>query len=357
MRLLLSGGGTGGHLFPAIAVAEECTGRNDNADILFVGTKAGLEARLIPEQGWEIRYVLSGGIKGRGLAGAVAGLFKAFWGFLQSIKIIADFRPGVILGMGGYASAPAIVAGRLFGISSAIHEQNAMPGLANRLLGHFANRVFLTYPESGRFFSAGKTIVTGNPVRKEFLENGLKATGENEKFTVFVFGGSRGAHRINEVVSEAMTGSLRAEKIRLIHQTGANDLEDINKRYRDAGIDAEVQPFIDDMLAAYMKADLVICRAGATTIAELMAMGKPSLLIPYPYAADDHQATNAQALVDAGAAEMILEFDLDAGLLAGRIKSLMADEKRICEMGKRAAGLARKDTARIICEELQKLAA
>jgi len=144
MRLLLSGGGTGGHLFPAIAVAEECAGRYDDTDILFVGTKAGLEARLIPEQGWPIRYVLSGGIKGRGPVAATAGLFKAFWGLLQSIRIIADFRPGVILGMGGYASAPAIVAGRLFGISSAIHEQNAIPGLTNRLLGHLANRVFLT---------------------------------------------------------------------------------------------------------------------------------------------------------------------------------------------------------------------
>ena len=152
MRLLLSGGGTGGHLFPAIAVAEEYVQGDENADILFVGTKAGLEARLIPEHGWPIRYVYSGGITGRGPLGVLAGLFKAFWGLFQSIKIIADFRPGVILGMGGYASAPAIVAGRLFGISSAIHEQNAMPGLTNRLLGHVVSKVFLTYPESGRFF-------------------------------------------------------------------------------------------------------------------------------------------------------------------------------------------------------------
>jgi len=357
MRLLLSGGGTGGHLFPAIAVAEECAGRYDDTDILFVGTKAGLEARLIPEQGWPIRYVLSGGIKGRGPVAATAGLFKAFWGLLQSIRIIADFRPGVILGMGGYASAPAIVAGRLFGISSAIHEQNAIPGLTNRLLGHLANRVFLTYPESGRFFSERKTIVTGNPVRKEFLSAGLRTKEKNVRFTVFIFGGSLGAHRINEVVSEALTGPLKGEQIRIIHQTGDRDLEGIKKRYEEAGTDAEVHPFIDDMPGAYMKADIVICRAGATSIAELMALGKPALLIPYPYASDDHQAKNAQALVDAGAAEMILESELDAGLLAGKIKSLMGDEKKVCEMAKRAAGLARKDAMKIICEELHKLAA
>lgn len=357
MRLLLSGGGTGGHLFPAIAVAEECLKCSDKKDLLFVGTKAGLEAKLIPEQGWPIRYVSSGGIKGRGPFGAIAGLFKAFLGLLQSIRIIADFRPGVILGMGGYASAPAIVAGRLLGISSAIHEQNAMPGLTNRVLGHFVNRVFLTYPESGRFFSTAKTIVTGNPVRKEFFEGSLKAKEKNSKFTIFVFGGSRGAHRINEIVSEAMTGPLNSDKIKLIHQTGQKDLEHVTTQYKEAGIDAEVQPFINDMPGAYIKSDLVICRAGATTIAELMAMGKPSMLIPYPYAADDHQAKNAQALVDAGAAEMILESDLNKGLLAERIKSLMADKKRVSQMGKMAAELSRKDTTRIICEELQRLAA
>jgi UDP-N-acetylglucosamine--N-acetylmuramyl-(pentapeptide) pyrophosphoryl-undecaprenol N-acetylglucosamine transferase len=259
--------------------------------------------------------------------------------------------------MGGYASAPAIVAGRLLGISSAIHEQNAMPGLTNRVLGHFVNRVFLTYPESGRFFSAAKTIVTGNPVRKEFTEGSPKAKEKNSKFTIFVFGGSRGAHKINEVVSDAMTGPLSSDKIRLIHQTGAKDVEYVNMRYKEAGIDAEVQPFINDMLSAYINSDLIICRAGATTIAELMAMGKPSLLIPYPYAADDHQAKNAQALVDAGAAEMILESELNKGLLAERIKSLIADKKKVSKMGKMAAELSRKDTTRIICEELQRLAA
>jgi UDP-N-acetylglucosamine--N-acetylmuramyl-(pentapeptide) pyrophosphoryl-undecaprenol N-acetylglucosamine transferase len=259
--------------------------------------------------------------------------------------------------MGGYASAPAIVAGRLLGISSAIHEQNAMPGLTNRVLGHFVNRVFLTYPESGRFFSAAKTVVTGNPVRKQFHEGSLKAEGKNSQFTVFVFGGSRGAHRINEVVSEAMTGPLKAYKIRLIHQTGYNDLEGIKRHYEEAGIDAEVRPFIDDMLDAYMRSDLVICRAGATTIAELLALGKPSLLIPYPFAADDHQAKNAAALAKAGGAEMILESELGAELLAEKIKLLMNDEERLCHMGKLAAELARKDTTRVICEELQKLAA
>jgi UDP-N-acetylglucosamine--N-acetylmuramyl-(pentapeptide) pyrophosphoryl-undecaprenol N-acetylglucosamine transferase len=232
-----------------------------------------------------------------------------------------------------------------------------MPGLTNRLLGHVVSKVFLTYPESGRFFSAAKTIVTGNPVRKEFLEAGFKVKEKNAKFTVFAFGGSRGAHRVNEVVSEALTGPLSGEEIRVIHQTGDKDLEGIKRRYEKAATDAEVHPFIDDMLGAYMEADLVIGRAGATTIAELMALGKPSILIPYPYAADDHQARNAQVLVDAGAAEMILESELDAGLLAERIKDLMADENKICEMSKKAAALAKKDTTRIICEELQKLAA
>lgn len=361
MRLLIAGGGTGGHLFPGIAVAEEFTSLKDNDEVLFVGTRQGLEGKILSEYGWPVMYVKAGGIKGKGFVKAVKGVCKMAVGAIQSIGIIRKFRPATVLGVGGYAAVPAVIAGRLLGVRSAIHEQNAMPGLSNRLLGRFVNRVFLTYPESVRFFPSEKVRITGNPVRKSILKSiaQAKAGGDAGKiFTLFILGGSQGARKINDVVIEAFlnTDLLTGTEIKVIHQTGEADFERVKKIYEGINIEAQVYPFIRDMARVYLDADLVICRAGATTIAELLAAGKPSILIPYPFAADDHQRLNGEGLVNAGAAKMIIERDLTAKGLAGEVKRLVDDRAQLAIMSKRTLELSRPDAAAIICRELRSLA-
>ncbi len=361
MKLLIAGGGTGGHLFPGIAVAEEFTSMGDSNEVLFVGTKSGLEGKILPEYGWPVSFVMAEGIKGKGFFKTVKGLFKMLLGSLQSIGIIRKFRPSTVLGVGGYAAVPAVIAGKLLGVSSAIHEQNAMPGLSNRLLGRLVNRVFLTYPESERFFPAEKVRVTGNPVRKSILQSFAetgKSVDSGKKFTLFIFGGSQGARRINDVLMEIFFNSELAgiENLKVIHQTGDADFESVKKCYEEMNIEAEVYPFIKDMASIYLEADLIICRAGATTIAELLAAGKPAILIPYPYAADDHQRLNGEALVKKGAATMILEKDFTSERLSGEILRLFDDRKLLKEMSQKTVALARPDAAARICEEMRNLA-
>ena len=361
MKLLIAGGGTGGHLFPGIAVAEEFTALKESNEVLFIGTKNGLEGKILPEYEWPVSFVTAEGIKGKGFFKTVKGLSKMLLGSLQSIGIIHRFRPSAVLGVGGYAAVPAVIAGKLLGISSAIHEQNAMPGLSNRLLGRLVNKVFLTYPESERFFPAEKVRVTGNPVRKSILKSfdeRKKSVDSGKKFTLFIFGGSQGARRINDVLMEIFFNSELAgiENLRVIHQTGDADFESVKKCYEEMNIEADVYPFIKDMASIYLEADLIICRAGATTIAELLAAGKPSILIPYPYAADDHQRLNGEALVKEGAAMMILENDMTSERLSGEIRRLVDDRKLLAEMSEKTVALARPDAAARICEEMSNLA-
>ena len=360
MKLLIAGGGTGGHLFPGIAVAEEFTALKETNEVLFVGTKNGLEGKILPEYGWPVSFVTAEGIKGKGFFKTVKGLFKMLLGSLQSIGIIRKFRPSTVLGVGGYAAVPAVMAGKLLGVSSAIHEQNAMPGLSNRLLGRFVNRVFLTYPESERFFPAEKVRVTGNPVRKSILKSFAEkeqSADSGKKFTLFIFGGSQGARRINDVLMEIFFNSELSvnENIKVIHQTGEADFERVKKCYEEMNIDAQVYPFIKDMAGIYLEADLIICRAGATTIAELLVAGKPAILIPYPYAADDHQRLNGEALVKKGAAAMILEKDLTSQRLSDEIRRLFDDRKLLKKMSQKALAMASPDAAARICEEMRNL--
>lgn len=359
--MLIAGGGTGGHLFPAIAIAEELKARGGDNEVLFVGTTKGIEGRVLPERGWAVRYIAAEGIKGKGLAGKVKGMLKLLYGAVQSMGVIRTFRPGVVLGVGGYASAPAVLAGRLMGIRSAIHEQNAMPGLTNRVLGKVVDRVFLTCPESGRFFSSKKVEVTGNPVRREILQS-LRESGaaddREERFTLFIFGGSRGARRINEVAVETFCGQDVAGKdLKVIHQTGDDDYGWVVKSYEEAGVDAEVYPFISDMASAYMRADIVICRAGATTISELLAAGKPSILIPYPFAADDHQRLNAEAVAREGAARMVPDGELDSNRLSEEVGKLFNRRALLEDMGKKAEKLSKSDAAGRICDGIIRMAA
>lgn len=356
MRLLLAGGGTGGHLFPAVALAEQLRHEDPAGEVLFVGTERGLEFRLLPELGWPLRTIPMSGWAGLGLAArfrAVGGLVKSLG---QSRRIIKSFRPDVVVGVGGYASVPVLLAARLGGVPYLIHEQNAWPGLANRLLGRWARRVCLSFNEAGKAFRRAPVVLTGNPVRAA-MERCPELPGDESR--LLVFGGSHGARAINRVMVAALPQLTRWRGVlQIIHQTGASEVETVRAGYRAAGWpEVEVVPFITDMAAAYARASLVVCRAGATTLAELTACGRPAVLIPYPFAANNHQMLNAQALASKGAAIMIEERDLKAEELGLLIDGLLADRARLVSMSATARSLARPGAAARLLAECRAVAA
>lgn len=350
MRLIIAGGGTGGHLFPGIAVAEEFLARGPENQVLFVGTSRGIEARMLPKLGYPLALISASGMKGLGTARKLLSAGRLLYGYAQSRKILKEFRPDLVLGVGGYASAPLLLAARGMGIRRFIHEQNAAPGLTNKILGRFVDGIFISMPESAGFFPKKITIMTGNPIRKEILwgfQERVRSVGDC--FSVLVFGGSAGAHRINTALIEALPHLESVKhRLRITHQTGDKDAERVREAYRSRGFQAQVTSFIDNMSAAYGAADLVVCRAGATTIAEVTACGKGCIFIPYPYAADDHQRKNAESLLARGAGFMVLEEDLSGELLAADILALMEHPERLAEVERNARGLAQLDAAQAI---------
>jgi len=327
MRLLIAGGGTGGHLFPGIAVAEEFLSRDPGNQVLFVGTEHGIEGRLLPRLGFRHEFITAAGIRRKNRLSQMKGLVMLLYGYSQSRKILRQFRPQLVLGVGGYASGPVLMAARGLQIRRFIHEQNAIPGFTNKFLSRFAEKIFISLDESRSFFPAEKLVLTGNPVRKEILAETRRTEEEpREKgtFNILVFGGSAGAHSINMAVSAALP-LLRGERERLsiTHQTGEKDLPEVSLAYQAEQLQAKVVPFIEDMAAAYRDADLIVCRAGATTIAEVTACGKPCIFIPYPHAVDDHQRLNAEALLKQDAGFMLLERELSGESLAQLILCLL----------------------------------
>ncbi|MCA3016761.1 MAG: undecaprenyldiphospho-muramoylpentapeptide beta-N-acetylglucosaminyltransferase [Myxococcaceae bacterium] len=356
MRVLIAGGGTGGHLFPGIALAEEVVTRHPKNDVVFVGTTRGLEARVVPENGFVFEPITSRGLKGMGLVKLALGLLTLPVSFFEALALVRRYRPDVVVGVGGYSSGPVVLAAWLLRVPTAVQEQNALPGLTNRLLGRVVKAVFLSFDETTRFFRRAKVHVLGNPIRRALLDNFLTPNVAHEKFTVLVFGGSLGARGLNTRVVEALEHlAPRREALRLVHQTGKADLEAVRQGYAGKGFDADVREFIDDMSAAYLSADLVVCRAGATTVAELTTCKKASILVPFPFATDDHQAVNARALVEAGAALMFREAELTGAHLAQAILSLEADRDRLKAMEKAAGSLGRPEAAREIADVLQQL--
>lgn len=353
MRLIMAGGGTGGHLFPGLAVAREFQKRDRMTEILFVGTEQGIESRVIPREGFPLELIPVRGIKGRGARGLAQALYGVPVSLLRSLRIVGRFRPDCVLGLGGYASGPLLLAGKMKGIPCAVMEQNLHPGLTNRLLGRVVDRVFTTYEESAAFFPRAKVVETGNPVRWHTLPE----VERSEKFTLLVFGGSAGARRINLCMTEAMR-ELKdlAPRLKVTHQTGGADVAAVRAAYEAFPVEAEVLSFIDKMDEAYARADLVVCRAGATTVAELTVFGKPAILIPYPYAAYDHQRGNAAALEGRGAAEMMLDREMSGERLARRIRALFEDRARLEAMGAAARRLGRPEAAERIVEECYALA-
>jgi UDP-N-acetylglucosamine--N-acetylmuramyl-(pentapeptide) pyrophosphoryl-undecaprenol N-acetylglucosamine transferase len=356
MRVILAGGGTGGHLFPGLAVAREFQRRvaqNSMSDILFIGTAQGLEARALPREGFKFALLSVRGLKGRG----ARGLLDAFYGVPASLwrclKIIREFRPDIIIGLGGYASGPMLFAAALRRIPRAIMEQNLRPGFTNKLLARFVDRVFTSYASSRQFFPGAKVMETGNPVRWRNLPEVRKG----EKFTLFVFGGSAGARRINFAVIDALKLMVDlAPGVQVIHQTGQADFAAIKEAYATLPFEAEVMPFIDRMDEAYARADLIVCRAGATTVAELTAFGKAAVLVPYPYAIYDHQRGNAEALEVGGAAEMILDRELGGEKLAARLRFYFSAPEQLRAMANAARTMGRPEAAARIVDECYALA-
>jgi UDP-N-acetylglucosamine--N-acetylmuramyl-(pentapeptide) pyrophosphoryl-undecaprenol N-acetylglucosamine transferase len=346
MRALIAAAGTGGHIYPGIAVAREILRRDPTSKIRFVGTARGLENRLVPQAGFELSIIDSAGLKSVGVVARARSLAKLPGSFLAARRIIKEFRPDIVIGAGGYVSGPVLLMASLMRLPTLVMESNALPGWTNRRLARYVDKAAVTFEASLQFFP-GKGVVTGNPVRREFFEIPARRR-EGAGLSLLIFGGSQGARAINEAMIAALPKleGLKT-KLRITHQTGEADFERVQVAYLDAGWkeQADVRKYIDDMVNAFAAADLVICRAGATTTAELIAAGKAAIMIPFPLAADDHQRRNAEALEVQGAAKMILQHDLDGAGLANELESLVRHPEELDRMASASRKLARGDAA------------
>jgi UDP-N-acetylglucosamine--N-acetylmuramyl-(pentapeptide) pyrophosphoryl-undecaprenol N-acetylglucosamine transferase len=356
MRIALAGGGTGGHLFPGIAIAEELKRVVASAEVVFIGTEHGIEASIVPREGYAMRYIKAEGVAGKSFMKKAWAAIKTVFSLYESFRMLKELKPDALIGLGGYASFAPACAGSLLGIPTLIMEQNSVPGIANKVLSRFVDIICVTYHESLSFFPRNKTYITGNPVRHKILNAGRTQAYElfgleRGKFTVFVFGGSLGARTINNAVCGAFSAlSDIREKIQFLHQTGKGDYDVVRETYRKWGIHGTVAAFIHQMGEAYAVSDLVISRAGATTLAELTAVGRPAILIPYPYAAGNHQELNARRLSEMGAARVILDHELDPETLARNIKELFDNAGMRAEMQRSSRSLGRPDAAQKIVE-------
>ena len=351
----IAGGGTGGHLYPGLALAEAFM--EQDAQVHFVGTKQGIEARVIPREGLPLHLIPVKGIKRTGPLTKVMGLLILPAAFFKCIYLLLKIRPDIVVGVGGYASGPFVMTAALLGFKTAILEQNTIPGVTNRMLSKVVKRIYLSFEEAEKHFPAKKLVYAGNPVRRGIREKIIEAKGKGERASrnVLVFGGSQGAHTIN-VTMAAAAPHLAQAGITIRHQTGPKDTEEVRAAYREAGIDAEVTEFIYDMAKAYEWADLIVCRAGATTIAELTIASKPAILIPFPYATDNHQEENALSLDRDGAGVCIAERDLTEQLLAETITTILGDPERRRTMGENMLARAKPEAAETIRESLRAIA-
>jgi UDP-N-acetylglucosamine--N-acetylmuramyl-(pentapeptide) pyrophosphoryl-undecaprenol N-acetylglucosamine transferase len=353
MRFILAGGGTGGHVIPALAIANQLK-KDYNAEVLFIGTARGIENRLVPASGYPLRLVQVGALKNVSLATRLKTAFdlpRAVW---DSWSLLSDFQPQVVIGVGGYASGPAMFAATLINIPTLAFEPNVVPGFANRVIAPMVSAAAVHFEETCRYFAHCQ--VTGVPVREAFF-SAHSAHRDLSRPTLLVFGGSQGAHAINQALVDALP--LLGEKIphlHIIHQTGERDYNDALAAYNKIGVSGEVHRFIDDMPARFSQADLLVCRSGASTVAEVTAAGKPAIFVPFPRAADDHQKVNAQALERAGAAVVLEEPNLTPRSLAERIGGLLSDLARLQRMGEAAQKLSHPNAAREIARMVARLA-
>ena len=367
MRIIITGGGTGGHLFPGIALATALQQKYSGCEIMFIGTQRQLDKKTLAGFNFQQESIACMGLKGMGLKRRIKSLFSLPVAVLESWKIIKRFQPDLVFGVGGYVTGPVLLAARLRSVPTCIHEQNSIPGLANRMISHFVNRIFVSIP--GEYpFPERKIVVAGNPVRQEILAaaerrqqeagSGKKDSGElANPLTLLIMGGSLGAHRINMLMLDvvAQLDDEQKKAIQLIHQTGTADEEKVRDGYAVAGVKAEVRAFFTNMASLYAQADLVLARAGATSLAELSVMGLPAVLIPYPYAADDHQAKNAEYYVGGGGAVMYRESALDADLLGKILSQLLGDIDKLKYMARAMKNMGQPDATQRILDSCMDL--
>ncbi len=346
MRVIIAGGGTGGHIIPGLAIARALQAKY-SAEILFIGTARGLETKLIPQAGYELKLVTVGALKGVSMAKRARTMLDLPRSIFAAGKIIGEFKADVVVGVGGYASGPAMMAAILRGVPTLAFEMNAVPGLANRLVAKFVSASAVHFEDTKKYFR--NPTVTGVPVRKEFLQQPEKH--QRERPTILVTGGSQGARALNRAFREAAPELLkRVPGLRIVHQTGERDLAETKAAYGHAGVDAEVSAFVADMPAAFGRADLLMCRAGASTVAEVAAAGKSAIFVPFPFATDDHQKRNAEALTTKGAGLMIVESELTPERVANEVSSLITNRKRLNEIGAAAKALSRPGAAEEMAE-------
>lgn len=346
---VMAGGGTGGHVIPAIAVAEEL--RRRGHEVTFVGTRQGMEAKLVPEAGFAIDWIQIGGLNRVGLTRQVKTLAQLPLGVWRAMQLLRQRGTCAVFSMGGYVAGPVMLAAALMRLPLVVMEPNAIPGFAVRHLGPVIDRALLNFRETTRYFPEAKVRVTGLPVRQGFFDVAAKSGGT---FTLLVTGGSRGARSLNRAVREAWP-QLRAKGWRVLHQTGAPEYADMTRAFAESGVEGEVVAFIADMPAAFQEADVVLCRSGAGAVAELCAAGKPAILVPFPFAADDHQWHNAQAMRSAGAARLIEDKALTASTLLAELQSLASDPLALATMGEQAKKMAHPKAAESAADELERL--
>jgi UDP-N-acetylglucosamine--N-acetylmuramyl-(pentapeptide) pyrophosphoryl-undecaprenol N-acetylglucosamine transferase len=363
LRIVIAGGGTGGHLFPGIAIAQEFAARNSESRIIFISTGNPLERSVLSRTDFDLKNITATGIKGRGIWNQLKSVLKIPRGILESRQILKDFSPDLAIGLGSYSAGPVIICAWLRRTPIAIHEQNILPGITNRILARFAGRIYISFKNTRFNRNVKRVHWTGNPVRRELLEysdpQAAQESGDavNGCFTILIIGGSQGAHRINMAVIEALEHLNDAEHLHFVHQTGEADEQKVEAAYRRNNFRCTVQSFFNNMAELYNQADLLICRAGATTVAEIAALGKAVIFIPFPYAADNHQVLNAESLSKEGAAETIIEKDLSGKILSEKIAYYAAHRQALDEMAAKARQFGNPDAAKNIVDDCYRLLA
>ena len=355
-RVVIAGGGTGGHLYPGIALARALTRNDMDIEISFVGTQKGLEAKVLPQEGFNLKTILSAGLLGKKKIARWVSWCKLPISTAQSMSFLLRKRPGLVVGVGGYASGPLVLSAWVLRIPILIHEQNCIPGMTNKWLGKIADKIAVSFKDSSAMFPKEKVEVTGNMIREEFCKPKEEFPQNNGPFRVLVLGGSQGAHSINIAMVEALQFlSQQKLDLHITHQTGETDLEMVNMQYKKNHFPADARPFIDDIEDQYRKASLVICRAGATTLAEVTACGKMSILVPFPHATHNHQVKNARILEAANAGEIVLDEELSGLRIAKSIIQAMEEPKRLKIMEENSYKLGNRDATekvRLLCMEL-----
>ena len=354
--LMIAGGGTGGHIYPAIAIAQEFVRADPSRRVVFVGTTYGLEKTIVPKAGFPLEFISVGGLKGKGGLDLIKNLARLPFGFVQAWQIVGKHRPSVVLGVGGYSSGPVLLAAKLRGIPTAIHEQNAFPGLANRSVAKFVTAVAVAFPDAAPRLKRADAVVTGNPIRKEFFETTRQpSTGNRQR--LLIFGGSQGSRILNNAMTGALLFLARLkDRLDIVHQTGPNDVEQVRAAYKASAFpNARVVPYLDPIVNEIANADLVVSRAGAMTIGELAAAGRAAILVPFAAATNNHQELNARVVERAGGAVVITESQLTPERLAAAISDVLGNAQKSVQMGAAARSLAAPDATKNITELLVKI--